>query len=357
MGTLPPIGFHRAAIVKLFGCILLFFNSSFSFAIAEPDEPTWQELDTHSFKEAQELSAILQKINDKTDLARVKLTIDKMIDPSINIDANIKKIDFIVYQIQQMLAEKSKPSDGEKMNAIRIYLYEPGPWNNYQAFSYDLDYPEGTNISGKLLPNYLDTHKGNCVSMPILFTLIGQRMGLDVTLSTAPLHVFMKYTDSATGATINVETVNGGFPARDAWIRKGFPMTDAAIKNGVYMKRLTKQESAVIMAMTLTESLMAKGQYKKTVLLSELLLQYYPQQAEAMVRMGASFAFLIRKDLMNKFPRFQDIPAEQRDYFEYLSVSNRQWYANAEAIGWREPSEKERADYLKQIQEAKASSH
>jgi regulator of sirC expression with transglutaminase-like and TPR domain len=332
-------------------------NASHTFATTETEEPTWKELDTNSFSEAKQLRAILQTSDRSNDLARVKLTIDKMIDPSIDIEANLKKIDFIVYQIQKMLAGKPKLSDGEKIDAIRMYLYDPGAWNNYRIFSYDLDYPEGTNIDEKLIPRYLDTRKGNCVSMPILFMIIGQRMGLDITLATAPLHIFIKYTDRLTGKTINIETVSGGYPARDVWLRKNFPMTDKAIRNGVYMKPLTRKESIAIMAMTLTESFMAKQQYKKAILLCEILLQHYPQLVEAMVRMGACYARLIQQDLASKYPHPKDIPIEQRSYFEYLSDSNRQWYIAAEALGWREPTQEENETYIKQTRKAKAAMH
>lgn len=82
------------------------------------------------------------------------IAIDKLIDPSIDIQANLKKIDALVSQIRMMLADKKNPTDGEKMDAIRRYLYDAGPWNNYQAFQYDLDRPEGTYVPEKLISVY-----------------------------------------------------------------------------------------------------------------------------------------------------------------------------------------------------------
>lgn len=336
-------------------CWFLFFQN-FSFA-ADPagNEPTWKDLDTHSFAEAKQLKSLLQNTNEKSDLARIKLTIDKMIDPSIDIEAYLKKIDVLVAQIRMMLADKKNPTDGEKMDAIRRYLYDAGPWNNYQAFQYDLDNPEGTYLPEKLISVYINTKKGNCISMPMLFTILGQRMGLDVTLSTAPTHVFMKYTDRSTGVTVNVETTNGGYTARDEWMRKQSPMTDAAIQNGMYMKRLSKQESAAVMGVTLAEFFKAGDQYKKTVIISEIVLQYYPADASAMTMIGASYSRLIEKEFIRKYPRPMDIPPDQVSYYHYLKDGNQAYFSRAESLGWRPETEEHKQDYLQGIQQAKGS--
>jgi regulator of sirC expression with transglutaminase-like and TPR domain len=140
--------------------------------------------------EAKRVKTILQQPESIMDLAVVKLTIDKMIEPSIDINANLKKIDSIVVQILAMAGSNS--SSNAKLLALKRYLYEKGPWNNNEPYQYDFADPRGTKINNKLLPTYLATKKGNCVSMPFLFVVLGQRLGLDVSASTAPEHYFVK---------------------------------------------------------------------------------------------------------------------------------------------------------------------
>jgi len=65
-----------------------------------------------------------------------------------------------------------------------------------------------------LLQRYLTTRRGNCITMPILFLALGQRLGLTMTLAEAPLHVFVKYTDDD-GAVWNLEATSGGGVTRD----------------------------------------------------------------------------------------------------------------------------------------------
>jgi hypothetical protein len=68
-----------------------------------------------------------------------------------------------------------------KVEALKKYLYVAGPWNDNRPFQYDLDDPLGQNIRNKLLSSYLDSHKGNCVSMPSLFVVLGRSRCLGAT--------------------------------------------------------------------------------------------------------------------------------------------------------------------------------
>jgi len=139
------------------------------------------------------LERLLATPEDQIDYAESKLVIDRLIDPSLNIEAARREITEMVYDVRQMAG----PNADEKrlLGALRAYLYRPGPWNAQRVFGYDHDDPLGTNIRNKLIPTYLASRKGNCVSMPALFVILGQKLGLEMTLSTAPNHVFVHYHD------------------------------------------------------------------------------------------------------------------------------------------------------------------
>lgn len=189
--------------------------------------------------EAKRIDAILRQPETDMDLGRIKLTIDNMIDPTMDVESGLKQIDEMATRVRAMLYDF--PPSGARLKALRAYLYEKGPWNDYRSFGYDFDDPLGKNIRNKLLLNYIASRRGNCVTMPLLFFILGQRLGLDVTISAAPLHLFVNYTDPETGTTYNLETTSGAKPARDVWIRQGNPMTDQAIANGLYMRKLSIQ--------------------------------------------------------------------------------------------------------------------
>lgn len=304
-------------------------------------------------QEAKRVRVILEQPESKMDLAVVKLTIDKMIEPSIDINANLKKIDSIVAQIQAMAG--SNPSSNAKLLALKRYMYEKGVWNGYEVYQYDFADPRGTKIKNKLLPTYLATRKGNCVSMPFLFIVLGQRLGLDVSASTAPEHFFVKYTDPDIGVTYNLETTSGANPTRDAWSRQGTPMTDEAIASGIYLQKLTKRETVAVMATVLAENFSERQEPEKVIAIADAILPFYPKNIGLILNKGSAYSRLIKRDFVAKYPRPADIPAAEVPYFHFLAGQNRLWFAKAESLGWQQPSVAQEARYQEIANRAKSS--
>lgn len=303
--------------------------------------------------EATRIKTLLLQPESKMDIAVVKLTIDKMIDPSIDINANLKKIDGIVAQVQAMAG--SNPSSNTKLLALKRYLYEKGPWNGYEAYQYDFADPRGTKIKNKLLPTYLATKKGNCVSMPFLFVVLGQRLGLDVSASTAPEHYLVKYTDPDSGVTYNLETTSGANPTRDVWYRQEMPMTDAAIANGIYLQKLTKRETAAVMATVLAENFSERQEPEKVIAIVNAVLPFYPKNIALILGKGSAYSRLISRDFEAKYPRPMDIPVSEAPRFRYYAEQNQLWFAKAESLGWRQPGMDQETRYQKSVSRAKSS--
>lgn len=301
------------------------------------------------FKEAEDIRKILRQPPEALDLARTKLIIDGMIDPSIDVESNLRTIDAMVVRIRAM--PEFGVSSASRLFALRRYVYESGEWNDRRPFQYDLDDPFGAKIINKLLPNYLASKKGNCVTMPFLFIILGQRLGIDVTASTAPMHIFVKFRNDA-GAWINLEATSGASPARDVWIRSQMPMTDQAIANGLYLQPLTKKETAAMMATTLAEYYLHRREYEKAIATADVILEHYPKGVETMVLKGSSYGHLVNTKFIDRYPLPSQIPVNERDYYQYLSRNNRFWYAKAEALGWRQETKADEAKHLERVREA-----
>jgi len=269
----------------IYVCFALSFFAS-SVAFAEVVNPA-TVFDRTNFAEAKQIEKLLSQPESSIDFARSKLTIDKMIDPSIDIEANLQKVDAIVKTIQTLLVANATSMD--KMLAVKKYLYEAGTWNNYQPYQYDFKDPKGTLVKSKLLPNYLATKQGNCVSMPLLFIVLGQRLGIDVTASTAPEHVLVKFTETETGKTYNLETTSGANFSRDVWYQQTMHVTDKALKNKIYLQKLSKTQSVAIMATVLAESYEDKQEFEKAMMISDVVLKYYKHDVDSMLRKGSIF--------------------------------------------------------------------
>ncbi len=327
--------------VSIGACLGLLSVSTTGFANPALTEPINQQ-------ELARIKTLLAIPEDKVDFAYAKLTIDQIIDPNINIDDEIHRLDRMVQDVQAMgVFTRSM----DKKNALRRYLYEKGSWNRHQSFTYDFSDPKGTNIENKLLANYLTSKKGNCVSMPVLFITLGQKLGLNVTASTAPLHVFVKYTDDETGITYNLETTSGGNPARDSWLRQGFSISDLAIKNGVYMQKLTRVETVAVMVSSLLQHYQEQKQYGQVIATADLILKYYPNAVSAVIYKASAYNELLKVHGLWQYHAPMEVPAEQRGKFKYLVTRVNGYHNQAVKMGWRPPSQAENEAYLKRVKQ------
>lgn len=296
------------------------------------------------------IRSILQSPEAELDLAKVKLTIDQMIDPSVDVAGTLKKLDAMAGDVRARVPPGA--SSRVTLEALRAYLHQAGPWNGNQPFRYDLDDPLGRNIRNKLISTYLETKKGNCVSMPLLFILLGQKLGLDVTASRAPAHIFVKYRDE-TGTYYNLEATSGAGFTRDMWMRQQMPMTQQALDNGIYMQPLTKKETVVLMAGTLLEFYEKQRREQHSLVLATLALQYYPKYVEAMLQKSSANWQLRQRLYVSKYPTPNDIPFELRGHFMELDGQVAFWRRRAEFLGWRMPDEATEARYGARVQQAK----
>jgi len=174
-------------------------------------------------------SPVTAAITSQSDLTTTKLALDKQVDPSIDEAAVRRELDGLAAQARAIAGANA--TDEQKINAVRRVIYKAGPWNDNRPFTYDHDDPLGLNVQNKLLSTYLRTRRGNCVSMPTLFLILADRLGLNVSFGAAPLHVFIRYTDPQ-GRAFNIETTSGANLARPEWYRQNLPMTDTAIQSG-----------------------------------------------------------------------------------------------------------------------------
>lgn len=185
--------------------------------------------------------------------------------------------------------------------------------------------------------------------MPFLFIILGQKMGIDVTASTALLHVFVKYKDDATGITYNLETTSASNPARDIWYQQIMPMAKEAIANGIYLQRLTKKETLALMTEVLAKYYFQTQEYEKAIVISDIVLEHYEKHISSIVRKGTAYYRLLAKHFLKKYPSPNLIPPSETSYFHYLSNNNLSWFAKAEAFGWREPKREEDDKYLDMV--------
>jgi len=279
------------------------------------------------------VQAVLAVQNEQFDYGRTKLVLDRIIDLSVDAAAIEGQIQRLVTAARSFAGPKA--SDGAKIDAVRKVLYEPGPWNENRAFTYDQSDPYGENIRNKLLSVYLKTRLGNCVTMPTLFMIVGRRLGLPLTLSTAPLHVFVRYSRPGMPHPFNIEATNGGNFTRDEWYRQQFPMSDRAIESGLYLRTHTDRETVAVMATTVMDYLISAGRNEEAVAVADAILSANPRDGYVMVKKGTAIGAVMKAEFMDKYPTPNLIPANLRRRYAQLAAANQKAFADAEALGWR----------------------
>jgi regulator of sirC expression with transglutaminase-like and TPR domain len=280
---------------------------------------------------ADTVRAVLAAPDSELSYERAKLTFDRIIAPELDEAAVTAEIDQLASAATRIAAGGS---DVDKLKAARQVIYEAGAWNANRPFMYDHDDPYGQTLRNKLLSTYLDTRRGNCVSMPILQLIVAERLGLNVSLSTAPLHLFMRYTNPTNGRSIAIESTSGGHPARESEYFEQMGVTQRQVDNGIYLGVLTKRESIAVIASTVTEWLMSQGRYDEAIAVADVLLEYYPTDVHAMLTRGSAHGELLRAEFIERFPNPQTIPPSLRPRFEMLASQNAAAFQQAEAWGW-----------------------
>lgn len=173
--------------------------------------------------------------------------------------------------------------------------------------------------------------------MPLLFLALGEKLGLDLALSTAPLHLFVKFTDRATGKTWNLETTSGAGFARDEHYRKQLPMTDEAIASGVYLKTMSRRETLAMITTGILDNLLASGRYEDAIAVADVLIDANPSDVYSLTKKGTAYYRILRRDVIEKYPNERDIPPDRVAYANELYRANQDAFTSAEALGWREP--------------------
>ncbi|WP_236611023.1 transglutaminase-like domain-containing protein, partial [Xanthomonas citri] len=191
------------------------------------------------------LRLLLQQPEGSIDLARAKITIDRMIDPSIDTEATLREVD--QWAAKARARFPAGASNKVKMDLLISTLYEPGPWNDHRPFGYDYTDPFGQDVNNGLLSHYFATRKGQCVIMPIAFLVIGQRLGLPLTMTTAPYHLIVKYGDEEQGQWTNFEATSALFHP-DSGYEQAMSIPPEATRNDTFLRPFSQRETAALFA-------------------------------------------------------------------------------------------------------------
>jgi hypothetical protein len=97
-------------------------------------------------------------------------------------------------------------------------------------------------------PSALNSPRGTCVSMPVLYAAVGRRLGYPLKLVTTKAHLFARWESADGKERFNIEATNEGlncFPD-DYYRTWPVPMTRDEVKRGNYLKSLSPAEELAV---------------------------------------------------------------------------------------------------------------
>lgn len=141
------------------------------------------------------------------------------------------------YAIQKFMSESltihKKVNQNDKEIKLTSFTHQP--------FLYDYnDYAGAKDYRNSFLTKCLATGFGQCSSMPALYLVLAEGMGVKAYLSIAPHHSFIKYPDNR-GYIVNYEPTTH-WEISDKWYKDNLFITAKASETGIYLDTLnTKQ--------------------------------------------------------------------------------------------------------------------
>lgn len=299
------------------------------------------------------LRALIAVPEGQIDLARAKVAIDHMVDPTVDVPSTLRLLDEWAAKARARFPPGA--TNKVKLDLLLSTLYEPGPWNDHRPFSYDDNDPFGRDPRVTLISRYLSTRKGECVTMPTAFVLLGQKLGLPVTLTTVPYLVVVKYGDEEISEWTNVEATSGRIYYDSDYIRS-LKLPSEAINSGIFLRPYAQKETVALFATaTLAASYARKKDPERLLEITDLILATNPKDVVAMTLRGDAYYLLLER-LKSKYGSIQNLPPLQRTQYAAYSRANLAWYAKAESLGWREWSKADWSDYQKLIEKKKNES-
>jgi|CXWL01.1.fsa_nt_gi regulator of sirC expression with transglutaminase-like and TPR domain len=219
---------------------------------------------------ASDIDMLLQVPEHKIDVGFSALVFAKDLHPDLDVAAYSRQIDALAHRAR-IVAKGSKDPD-YRIRALNTFIFK------IEGFTYDHSKDANSKIENRFLNGLLDTKKGTCVTLPLLWMAIAQRLGYPVYPVAAPDHLFLRYVESDLKYS-NIEATSGGF-SPDEELIKDFKITGKALKSGAYMRTMTYRQFLGDLLSETAVNLAVRGNTDKAIRYLKKAVQLNPQFAE-----------------------------------------------------------------------------
>lgn len=201
----------------------------------------------------------------------------------------------------------------------------------HQPFGYDFeDYMGKTDWSKMFVTKLLDSGKGQCHSLPLLYLILAEQTSTKAWLSYAPEHSYIMFSDDAKQTFYNFETTNGNLVSIDWIMESGFVNTQS-IRNRIYLDTLSKNQLISTLVADLVMGYTNKFGYDEFVgSMVDYILTLHPKSIQGLI-FKADLQVLKTEQALKKAgnPPIQDIQLYPDAYSNYAELLRQYDYIDA----------------------------
>ena len=179
------------------------------------------------------LDQLIATPEEKIDIGIVALNLAKDFYPHINVESDSKKVDEFVAKIRTRTGGALDP--GTRIRTINTVIYRQ------EGYDYDFEGVEKKSIDGAYFNRVLDTKRGNCLGLTVLYLAVVQRLGYPIYPVIMPTHPFLRYVGGDL-TLYNIEASNGGGYSEDEFYVNFLKPNMKAVGKGVYLRTSSYRE-------------------------------------------------------------------------------------------------------------------
>ena len=223
---------------------------------------------------ARSIEKVLRLQPDEVDLATAVLIVSEQWNDNVYGRRYLSKLDNMAIEIRSRLEDKGLAVNYKAIAVINEYLFEDEGFGSVA---------EANNPDDLFLHSVLDTKRGYCLSLSVLYLALGERLGLPLYGVVVPGHFFVRYDDER--VRFNIETTGkGGYADDEHYIEKfNVPIED---RGTLYMKSLDKIQTLGCFFNNLGNSYSDIGNIKQAQIALERAAEINPSLAEARTNLG-----------------------------------------------------------------------
>lgn len=209
------------------------------------------------------------------------------------------------------------------------------------------------NWANMFVTKLMLTHKGNCHSLPFLYKMVAEALGMKVWLSFTPNHIYLRNRCKKTG-WYNTELTNAMFPT-EAWVMTSGYVSVNSIVSGIYMDTLSLKQSVVVCVNDLAKGYQRK--FKNSDLqfvlnCCELGLKYYPNYAELLLLKAETLKKVYENEI-SKYGLNAPQKGQHSEKIKYALEEMNKTYDLLATVDYREVPEKMFLEWIKSLENNK----